>query len=407
MRGSIAPYKGKYGTSWKIVVDTGKDADGKRHQKRITFKGTRKEAERKLAEVITSIERGVYADPGRQTLAEYLHRWVEHKAADLAPRTLDSYRLIVDKHLVPALGNTRLADLKPLHIQEYYRKALEDGRMDNKKNRKGLSPTTVLYHHRVLREALEQAVRWQLLERNPAAAVTPPRKDRREITVMDREQARELLAAVQGSVLYLPTLLALYTGMRRGEILGLRWQDVDLKPKAKAFRPSNGNEDEPEMAGSIQIRQTLQLDSDRKPGFFPPKTHRSRRSVGIPPAVADALREHRKQQAAWQLRAGETWSDNGLVICSPVGAPLHPNGFSARFREATEKLFGKPVGFHSLRHTCASLLLALGCHPKVVAEQLGHSTTNLTLDTYSHVVPRLQSGALLRLQEYLEEPEQV
>ena len=407
MRGSIAPYKGKYGTSWKIVVDTGKDADGKRHQKRITFKGTRKEAERKLAEVITSIERGVYADPGRQTLADYIHRWIGHKAADLAPRTLDSYRLIMDLHLIPALGNIKLADLKPLHIQEYYRKALEDGRMDNKKNRKGLSPTTVLYHHRVLHEALEQAVRWQLLERNPAGAVTPPRKERREIAVLNSpEQARELLAAVRKSTLYIPTLLALYTGMRRGEILGLRWQDVDLKPKTKV-KPVNSSEDEPKTAGSIQIRQTLQLDSDKKPGFFPPKTHRSRRSVAIPPAVADALRDHRKEQLTQRLRSEEVWTDNGLVICDCTGAPLHPDSFSARFREATKKLFGPPVSFHALRHTCASFLLALGCHPKVVAEQLGHSTTNLTLDTYSHVVPRLQSSAVTNLQEYLEGPEQV
>lgn len=386
MRGSITQYKGKRGTAWRIVVDLGKGIDGKRRQKRLTVRGSRKEAERRLAELIAEIERGTYVDSGRMTVGEYLNKWLEHKAADLAPRTLASYRMIVEKHLIPALGSIKLADLRPLHIQEYYQKALKEGRKDGKvrSKGKGLSPTTVLYHHRVLHEALGQAVKWQLLPQNPAEAVTPPRKEKKEIAVLNEEQARTLLEAVKGTVFYIPTLLALYAGLRRGEVLGLRWQDVDLKN------------------GSIQIRQTLQWGEGRELGFYPPKTHRSRRSVAIPPVVVSALKEHKKLQAEWRLKAGSAWADNGLVVCNYDGTPLNPDTFSSRFRDLTEELFGTPVGFHALRHTCASFLLALGCHPKVVAEQLGHSTTNLTLDTYSHVVPRLQSGAVEKLQEYLE-----
>ncbi len=222
MRGSIQR-RGK--GSWRLVFDLERDHRGKRRQRVVTFRGNKRDAERELSRLISAYENSGFVEPHRLTVAEYLDRWLEDSALRTSAKTHERYAEICRKHLFPALGGLTLTKLSPMHIQAYYAEALRDGRRDGKG---GLSPRTVLHHHRILRQALQQAVRWRLLSVNPADAVTPPKAARREIPVLDENQIATLIEHVEGKPIHIAVMLALTTGMRRGEILGLRWSDIDL-----------------------------------------------------------------------------------------------------------------------------------------------------------------------------------
>ncbi len=237
-----------------------------------------------------------------------------------------------------------------------------------------LSAQTVVHHHRVLRESLRQAVRWQMLTVNPADAVRPPRAARQPIRVLDETGSAELLRALEGTRFHLPALLAIGTGMRRGELLGLRWQDVDLK------------------AGKLAVRQNLQ-ETGAGLLFKAPKTAKGQRSVSLMPSTIAALTQHKAAQAARRLEQGPAYQDRGLVLCEDEGQPWSPSEFSISWRKTVTAL-GKDVRFHDLRHTHATLLLRQGVHPKVVSERLGHATVGITLGTYSHVLPDMQDEAV-------------
>lgn len=289
--------------------------------------------------------------------------------------------MIVNQHLIPELGTIPLLKLQPLHLQEYYSRALISGRKDKKTKTlgHGLSPTTVLQHHRVIRESLKHALRWQMVTRNVADAVEPPKKVKKEMQTLDEQQIRQLLLFLSSSYLYLPVFLATTTGMRMGEVLGLSWTDVDMD------------------RGVIRVRQTLQQQRVGEVVFREPKTQKSRRQIEIAKSVVNALKAYKKEQTKWKLSAGKSWQDNNLVCTMQDGRPINPGTLSSIFRKQTKSCFGCSYRFHDLRHTAASLLLKDGIHPKVVAEMLGHATTNLTLDTYSHVLPGLGKEAADRL----------
>lgn len=373
MRGHVRK-RGK--GSWAIVLDLGRDANGKRKQKWITVRGSEKDAERELARLLHEMNTGQFVEPSKMTVAEYLRHWLEAYAkVNVRAKTFERYAEIVEKALIPALGCHRLAKLQPLHIQTFYSKALLEGRRDG---RGGLSPQTVLHYHRVLREALQQAVRWQLLVRNPTDAVEPPRVQRQEVQVLDEKQTAYLLRACEGSWLYMPVLLAVTTGMRRGEILALRWRDVDLK------------------AGTATVRQSLEQTNNGL-AFKQPKTQKGRRVVVLPALAVDALRRHRIAQAKERLLMGPDYQDHDLICAQPDGRPLNPDSVSAAFRDFMGKLPLPRIRFHDLRHSHASHLLRQGVHPKVVSERLGHSTTTITLDLYSHLLPGLQEEAARRI----------
>ena len=283
------------------------------------------------------------------------------------------YEEIVRCHLSPRLGHIPLSKLQPLHIQSYYSEALLSGR---RRGKGGLSAQTVLHHHRVLREALQQAVKWLLLARNPADAVEPPRPKRREMRALDGEATGKLLRAATETRLYVPIMIAVTTGLRRGEILGLRWEDVDFE---------NAN---------LAVRQSLE---QTKAGlaFKQPKTAKGRRVVALPGLTIETLKQHRKQQAAERLMLGQAFEDHGLVCARADGNPWPSNSFSAAF-VALAKKAGCTIRFHDLRHTHATQLLRQGVHPKIVSERLGHSTVGITLDVYSHVLPGMQEEAATR-----------
>jgi len=266
--------------SWAVIIDVGRDADGKRRQRWRTVRGTRKDAEKKLAELLHQVNTGEFIDTQKMTVGQYLAYWLKNSAKDkVSGRTFQRYEQIVTDHLVPAFGGTLLRNLQPLHIQSYYRDALDRGRKDGNG---GLSPTTVLQHHRVLRRALGQAVRWQMLARNVADAVDAPRAAKTDIRVLDEDELARLLELITETRIYMPTLLAATTGMRRGEILALKWSDVDLRRL------------------TITVFRSLEQTSNGVRSK-PPKSAKGRRLIALPQWVADSLRKHKAKQAEARL----------------------------------------------------------------------------------------------------------
>ena len=359
--------------SWSLVVDAGRDpSTGKRRQIWKTFRGTKKQAEAELARLVNAIETGTDLEPRSVTVATFLDRWLQATKSRVAPRTYERYSEIVRLHVLPSLGRVQLGKLRPLQLEDLYQ-GLEAS---------GLSRQTILHVHRVLFTALKQAVRWQLLTRNVAEAVTPPRPVRRQVPPFSSEQADVVLSAVAETDLAPAVALALGTGMRRGEVLGLRWSDIDL------------------VGGEARITQTLQATADGV-CFVPPKTHRSARTIALPPFVLDALKQQRSRQGIRRLAAGAAWQELGLVVDRGDGAPLAPWALSQRFRYAMRKS-GIDLSFHGLRHAHASLMLEAGIHLKVVSERLGHSSIGITADLYTHMTKALDQDAAAKLGALLD-----
>jgi integrase len=371
---------------WYIVLELGRDADGKRRRRRVTFDGKKTAAEKELVRLLRQLDTGTYLEPDRVTVAEYLRQWLaDYAKPKVAPRTYERYEEIVRLHLAPELGHLKLAKLRPAQISAFYAKELEKG---NKQTKGALSAQTVLHHHRVLKEALRQAVKWQLLYHNPAEAVEPPRPEKREMKTLTAEETKELFKTSEGSALHGPIVLAATTGMRAGEVLGLHWRELDLHE------------------GRLYVTQALQATRSQGLVFRQPKTAKSKRPVKLLPLTVAILKAHGKEQAAERLRAGKEWKDQDLVFPTENGLPWHPSHFHNAWRKFARDN-GIQVRFHDLRHTHATLLLCEGIHPKVVSERLGHSTVGITLDTYSHVLPDLQDEAVSRLQLSLGEVAEV
>lgn len=366
--------------TWQIVASTGFDLLTAR-RKRVfrTIRGSRRDAQRELTKLLSEVDRGEVVEHERIRFAEYIQRWLDHMQHRLRPTTFWRYESYVRCHMLPALGRMQLSKIRALHIQTFEANALKAGRKDGQG---GLSAQSVLHLHRVLHGALAQAVRWQLLANNPAAAVQPPRIQRPKINVPAPEVVERIVATAEGTSLYMPVLLAVATGMRRGEILALRWSAVDL--------------DE----GLVRVVSTLQRHRHGTE-FGEPKTQRSRRSIVLPAFAVEILRRHRKAQAAQRLRTGEVWRDGDFVVTNGLGGHMDPGEVTRRFKKLATEAGAPGVRFHDLRHAYATMLLASGVHPKIASEALGHSTVGITLDTYSHVLPTMQAEAAAAIQKAL------
>lgn len=306
------------------------------------------------------------------TLADYAKKWLDAKRKTVRPKTLERYADLFRLHIVPVIGNIQLQKLKPLHLEKVYERAFD----------RGLSAQSVQHIHRALFSSLRQAVAWQLIPRNIAEAVIAPRPEQRDVEPLTPAEVVRVLETVSGTILEIPTILGLGTGMRLGEVLGLRWSDVDLDKK------------------SARISQTLQETRDGVI-FGPPKTHRSRRGVSLPDFVVSALRQHKKEQSERRLIAGAAWKNHDLVIDRGDGQPLRTSSLSGRFAAAMKKADIK-LTFHGLRHGHASLMLAAGVNLKAVSERLGHSTIGITADLYTHVADQLHEAAAASLDAYLK-----
>lgn len=356
---------------WVASIDLGWE-NGKRKRKHL-FADTRKEVAEKLKVVLRDRQMGLPVAVERQTLAYYLERWLTDSVKrTVRPKTYDSYRQVVRLYIVPALGRVQLAQITPQQIEGMLNRLLE----------RGLSPRTVQYCHSVLRRALGQALRWDMVPRNVAKLVDPPRAVRPEVRILTPEESRQFLKSVKGDRLEALYSVAMALGLRQGEALGLRWSDIDLEK------------------GSLSVRVALQRIGG-KLQLVEPKSRSSRRTIMLPQVAVTALRTHRVRQKEDRLLAGSRWVDSGMVFTSTIGTPLEPRAAYGRFQEALKRAGIEHIRFHDMRHTCASLLLAQNVHPRVVMAILGHSQISLCMDTYSHVIPSLQSDAAALMDDIL------
>jgi integrase len=356
---------------WYVLVDVPTGPDGKRRRRGVGGFKTKREAKAAEAEALRRIRDGVFVEPNRLTLGTYLtEMWLPSMANQVRPTTLGGYRHNVRAYILPRLGNIPLQRLTTARVSAFYGELVASGGQHGRP----LSPKTVRYVHTTLRRALRDAVADGLVVRNVAAQARPPRARRVEMHTWTAEQVGTFLASAREDRLYPAWLLLATLGLRRGELLGLRWADVN------------------QTTGRIAIRHTLVM-VDGKPAMAEPKTAKGRRSLTLAPDVLEVLRAHRARQAAERLSLGAGYVDSGLVITTEDGRPMHPETLSGLFVRQAKQAGLPPIRLHDLRHSVASILLAAGTHPKVVSELLGHSSIGLTLDTYSHVIPSLAEEA--------------
>jgi len=365
--------------SFRLRYDLGRDpVTGKRRIATTTVRGTRKDAERELTRLLRTADTGEHVDPNRMTVRRWLETWLDAVRSEISRKAYERYSEIVRCYLVPALGHLPLTKLAPIQIQNAYSAWATGGRRDGKLG--GLSPLTRRYVHVILKSALSRAVEQQLLARNPAEALKKrlPKVERREITTLTVEKSAHLLDSIKHMHLYWPVLLALATGMRRGEILALRWKNVDLD------------------RGMLSVVQSLEQTTDGL-RFKDSKTGRNR-AIPLPAFTIEELRRLKRQQAETLLRLGIRLSGETLVCCREDGEPKQPRSVTHEFAHLLASKKDLPrVRFHDLRHSHATQLLASGVHPKIAQERLGHSTITTTMDLYSHVTDTMQSDAAAKL----------
>ncbi len=340
------------------------------------FGKTRQEVARKLTEALRDVNKGLPIVGERQTLAQFSSEWIETIRHTISPTTVQKYEQHLRLYVLPTLGSTALSKVTAQQIQALYTARLAAG----------LSPSTVRMTHSMLHHLLEDAVRLGLVQRNVAGMVNHPRNRHREMLYYTPAEARKFLAAAQGNRLEALFILALSTGMRQGELLGLKWQDVDLEN------------------GVLQVRATLKMVAG-KPIVAEPKTPRSRRRIALTPLACNALRAHRARQLEERKLLGAAWGDDDLVFANTVGRLFDPASFNRNnFWPIIAKAGIQRIRFHDLRHTAATLLLLQGVHVKVVSEMLGHASVAITLERYSHVLPDMQREAASAMQRILGAP---
>ena len=323
-------------------------------------------------------EQGMLATGPQQTVKQFMEYWLEevHRSA-IRTSSYANYRSILDKHIIPALGHIPVQKLTVQHIQNFYAQKLKEG----------LSPKTVKIYHAVLHNALSHAVYINLVSRNVCDLATKslPKQTRYEIQPLTKEQAQVLLEKVRGHHLETLLTLALTTGMRRGELLALRWQDIDFDNKY------------------LQVCRSVRREAKRGLVVNEPKTQAGRRKIVLSPFLIEVLKQHRISQLEARLQAGTEWEDHGLVFCTKRGRLLDPTYMLVLFKKLLSDVGLPRMRFHDLRHSAATLLLSMGVHPKVVQEILGHSEISMTMDIYSHVLPTMQKDAMEKLNRAFQE----
>jgi integrase len=356
---------------WAIILDVPDPKTGKRRRKWHSFKGTKRQAQIESARLISVVQAGIYLEPSKTTMATYLARWLDHMKSQVSPKSHERYSGIVNQNLNPALGAVHLTKLRPAQISAAYSAALANGRRDGSG---GLAPRTVGHMHRVLKQALGQAVRWELLARNPADAVDPPKVGRRTMKTYDESETVDVIEWTRGTTLHIPAVLAVLCGLREGEICALRWRNIDL------------------AGARMSVVESLE---QTKAGlrFKSTKNETGGRPVALSATVVDELRAHRASRAQDLLKLGVRLTDDDLVIGHADGSIMSPMYVSQTWGRKIKKSGLKRIRFHDLRHSHATQMLSNNVHPKIASERLGHSKISITLDLYSHVIPGMQENA--------------
>ncbi|MEP6754817.1 MAG: tyrosine-type recombinase/integrase [Chthonomonadales bacterium] len=358
---------------YRLKVHLGYNGEGRRLSKSSTIHGTRREAQARLKVLLAEYEQLAPQTGAFMTVSGFLDYWLENYAANLAKRTAENYREYVSNYIKPYIGDIRLDQLTRQNVQEFYKDLGQRGTRRN--NQVGLSPTTVFNTSRVLKGALNRAVEWKYIGNNPALGVKTPQLVEREHRILTVEELTMVLAASKDTQIYLPVMLLWSLGLRRGEVCGLRWQDLDLDRS---------------IAG---IRHTLIRVSPGNLVFKAPKTKSGRRSVKLSSVLVSALREHRAQQLTYAEVLGSSYNPMNLVICRADGRPVDPATIYSQFQRLLERLKIPRVALHDLRHTHATQLLQQGVNIKVIAERLGHADPAITLRVYAHVIESMQEEA--------------
>lgn len=373
--GHIRKRNWKNGANWQVVIDLGLDVKGNRQRIYKTVKGTKKDAEKLKTKLLHEIDTGSYKEPCEMTVEEYLQSWLKNYTTMLSPTTANGYRTNIEVHVIPVLGRIMLQKLSALDIQGFYNCLLET---NHARTGKPLSTRTVEHIHANLKSALRKAIQMGLIDRNPMDAVVKPKVKEYRADVYTEDEVKRLLESTKDSWLEVPVLLGVGLGLRRGEVLALRWDCVDFGKS------------------TIRVERSL-IYVKGQISFKSPKSEAGERSLVVPASIMEVLRRHRTAQAKHRLKAGDLYADHDLVVCEPDGRPVVPSNLSNRFKAMLASAGFKILRFHDLRHTHASLLLKYGVAAKVASSRLGHSNVGITLDLYSHIYSEMEEDVAKKI----------
>jgi integrase len=366
---AITKRKGDDGVSYgnyRISLYLGKDKDGNKQTHWETFSGNQQQARDRETELKNEKRLGKFIKPGKLTVSDFLEKWLrDYSNTNVSPRVHEVYSSIIKNHISPALGKIPLASLTTPRLSEYYSDKV-----------KGLKAQTVVHHHTLLHKAFQTAIEWGLLLRNPADGAKPPKVQKLEMQVWNTEEVNRFLTAAKDTEYYALFHLALFTGMRRSELLALRWKDVDL------------------IFGQVSVNRAYLVLQKHRIVYRQPKTAKSKRQVALTPSSILALTDYYNYCKDLYNKLDMELTDDTPLFCNPAtGEPYRPDTVTRAWTRIADIAGIKHIRLHDARHTHASLMLKQGVHPKIVQERLGHSSIQITLDTYSHVTPSMQQAA--------------
>lgn len=369
---------------WRLNVPGGTDQDGRRVVFRRNIEASSEREARKMLDVFSAeVQKGLYVEPSKLTFAEFAARWLKDYAqSSLAPKTVFRYRQLLETRILPAMGHLRMEQIKPLHLLEFYAGLQKDGvRTDGRPG--GLSERTILHHHRLISAMLQDAVEWQVLPFNPASRVKPPKVPRKEVACYDEKQVAALLQALEGeeSKYRVMVVVALFTGIRLGEVVALEWKHVNLED------------------GTLEVRQAAQYLPGLGNFVKPPKTKGSVRKISLPPFLTATLRQYRREQLEARLKVGDRWQDSDRLFTTWDGRPMLPNTVSNWFGKFLKRHNLPHLPFHGLRHTAATMLINQGLPAKSISGRLGHTNISITMDLYGHYLKDADREAAARLEQ--------
>ncbi|MDD4834009.1 MAG: site-specific integrase [Lutispora sp.] len=376
---------------WSTTISIGIDEKSNKPIRKTIYGKTKNDVLYKLDEIKKTLEESNKSDFSNVTLSQWLDIWLyDYIKPSIRPTTFSSYESISRIHIKPHIGHLLLKDLKAEHIQRLFNEKANNGRYDGLG---GLSTRTIKYIHFLIKSALSQAIKMGFLDKNVAEATVLPRMVKKDIRVLTLIEQSKFLSTVAGDRLSAAFILDLSTGLRQGELLALKWGDINfeenyIRVRRTIIRTNIFNKDK---------ESTSQLI------FQDPKTKAGKRFVPYPDNISNVLSEHKHRQISEKIKAGSLYEDNDFVFCTELGKPIEPRNFTRKFYKLAKKAGLQDINLHALRHTYATRLLEMNEHPKVVQELLGHSSITVTLDIYSHVMPEIKKSAANKLNKLFKD----